>query len=157
MYLILLLHTMKNLPTIISSFVIFLFISCGSENVTNQNPGTGEEVIFSMDSFAINLENFLTVKDTNILITNAPNVKITFKCSTNADSLNSYAQFRVSVTDSNSVYLDTVNNHISSLNRNFIFQSNASNHSIVRFFLQASRTNSNSYFLSLTEIKIIRV
>ena len=148
---------MKNLPWILSALVFILFISCGSDTVTNNDPVPGEEVIFSMDSFAINLTNALTVKDTNILITNSPNVKIAFKCSTNADSINSFAQFRVSVTDSSSVYLDSINNHISSLNSSYSIRSIASNQSIVRLYLQASRTSNIPCYLSLTEIRITKL
>lgn len=148
---------MKNIPLLLGSLVLILFISCGNDTVTNNDPVPGEEVIFSMDSFAINLDNALTVKDTNIVITNAPNIKITFKCSTNADSVNSYAQFRVSVSDSSSVYLDSINNHISSLNSNYSLRSIASNQSLVRLYLQASRTNIDPCYLSLTEIRITKL
>ena len=145
---------MKNLPLILASFMLVLFFACGSDTATNQTPGTGEEVIFSMDSFAINLEYTLTVKDTNIVLSDAPNVKINFNCSTNADSVNSFVHFRLSVADSSSVFLDTINNHISKLNNTFVFQSIASGLSIVRFYIQASRVNNEPCFITLTNIKI---
>jgi hypothetical protein len=147
---------MKNLPIILSAFIFLIFISCGSENVTNQNPGTGEEVIFSMDSFAINLENSLAAKDTNITISSASNIEAKFNCSTNADSVNSFVHFRFSVADSSSVLLDTTCDHISQLNRFYSFNCNLAHLSIVKFYIQARSFNNVPCFISLTSISIIK-
>jgi len=136
--------------------MLVLFFACGSDTATNQTPSPGEEVIFSMDSFAIYLENTLASKDTNIIISNAPNVGIYFNCFTNADSVNSLVHFRLSVADSSSVFLDTINNHISKLNNTFIFHSIASDYSIVRLYIQGSSFNNVPCFIKLMNIKITK-
>lgn len=148
---------MKNLPTIISSFVIFLFISCGSENVTNQNPGTGEEVIFSMDSFAINLTNGTLAIDTNVMISNAPEVRIAFSCTSNFDSTISTAFFRVTAIDSFNTFLDTVKRSTLELNYSYSFTVHGSSYFSIAIILQVNLTAFQPTYLRLLNVKFFKI
>jgi len=146
---------MKYLITLFALFTIYIY-GCGDDNTTNtNNNGNGESVIFSMDSLSITLNTIFGIIDSNLVINNAPNIKITFSCSTNADSVNSYALYRVSAADSNEIYSDSTNNVISSLNNNHSLTINASLIYILKFYVQI---NGNSpYFIRLKNIKVVKL
>lgn len=108
-----------------------------------------------MDSFAINLENGTLAIDTSIKI-NFPNIKLTFDCSTNVDSINSNAFYRVSAIDSVSVYIDTLNNSISSLNRlQQIYIHGSDNFQLV-IHLQATQFLNLSTFVRMKNIRALK-
>ena len=137
--------------------MLVLFFACGSDTATNQTPGTGEEVIFSMDSFAINLENTLTAKDTNIVLSDAPNVKINFNCSTNADSVNSFAFFRLISGDSSHLFLDSTISQVSLLNRDYSFVLSGSKNFSLNVVIQANRISNVSCFIKLSNLRIYKL
>jgi len=146
---------MKYLLTLFALFTIFIY-GCGDDNTTNtNNNGNGETVIFSLDSLSITLNTNFGIIDSNLVINNAPNIKITFNCSTNADSVNSYALYRVSAADSNQVYIDSANNIISSLNNNHLLNFNASSSFILKFFVQIN--GNTPYFIRLKNIRIVKL
>ena len=148
---------MKNLLytfTLIS--VIYLF-GCGNDTTTNTGTGNGETVIFSMDSLTINLSSNSAVNDTNILITDAINIKISFNCSTNADSINSLGFYKITAIDSAGIYLDTTNNYNSLLNNDHIITVHGSLSYYLNIFIQINRINSNPYFIRLKNIKITKL
>ncbi len=146
---------------ILYTFTIFSLIylySCGNDTTTNTGNGNGNEtVIFSMDSLSINLNTTFSFNDTDITINNAPNVKITFNCSTNADSVNSYSLYRIIAGDSSAVYKDTLNNIIGTLNSDQTILINATTTYNLKIFIQISRNNLSSYFIRLKNIKIIKL
>lgn len=146
---------MKFLIICFTICFIYLF-GCGSDSTTNNgNTGNGETVIFSMDSLSITLNTNFGIIDSNIVINNAPNIKITFDCSTNADSVNSFTLFQIKAYDSLNTYKDTLNNNISFLNNNHVVYVNGSNYFVLKFFIQI---NGNSpYFIRLKNIKIFKI
>lgn len=146
---------MKFLIICFTACFIYLF-GCGNDSTTNNgNTGNGETVIFSMDSLSITLNTNFRIIDSNIIIYNAPNIKITFDCSTNADSVNSFTQFRISALDSNNFYLDTTNNWISTLNNMHSISFQASNSFNLKFYIQI---NGNTlYYIRLKNVKIFKV
>ncbi|HMQ79168.1 MAG TPA: hypothetical protein PKE39_09755 [Ignavibacteria bacterium] len=146
---------MKYLITLFALFTIYIY-GCGDDNTTNtNNNGNGETVIFSMDSLSITLNTILGIIDSNLVINNAPNIRITFSCSTNADSVNSYALYRVSAADSNQIYSDSTNNVISSLNNNHTLTINASLNYILKFYVQIN--GNTPYFIRLKNIKVMKL
>lgn len=147
---------MKNLPLILASFILVLLFACGSDTVTNQTPGSGEEVIFSMDSFAINLTSGTIAIDTSIEI-NVPNIKLTFDCSTNADSISSIGYLRITSIDSIASYIDTVSNTIESLNRTHKYYINGSMHFFTLLYLQLTQSSTLQTFLKLRNIRITKI
>ena len=146
---------MRYLLTLFALFTIYIY-GCGDDNTTNTNNyGNGETVIYSLDSLSITLNTIFGIIDSNLVINNAPNIKITFSCSTNADSVNSYALYRVSAADSNEIYSDSTNNVISSLNNNHSLTINASLNYILKFYVQI---NGNSpYCIRLKNIKVVKL
>lgn len=147
---------MKNLLytfTLIS--VIYLF-GCGNDTTTNTGTGNGgETVIYSIDSLSITLNTIFGIIDSNFTITNSPNLKITFNCSTNADSVNSYALFRISAADSLNIYKDSTHDVISTLNNDFTILVNGSNNYILNFFVQIN--GYAPYFIRLKNIKVTKI
>lgn len=147
---------MKYLLLISSLFIIYLY-GCGDDNTTNNGNGTGgETVIFSMDSLTINLTTSVSTVDTILTINNSPNIKITFICSTNADSISSFAFYRFIAFDSSNFFIDTLNNYNSQLNNNHFILINGSNNYNLKILIQMSRSNSIPSFIKLRDIKIIR-
>lgn len=147
---------MKYVITFFALFTIYIY-GCGDDNTTNtNNNGNGETVIFSMDSLSIYLTSNIEAKDTNIVITNAPNVKVTFNCSTNADSISTFALYRIIAFDSTNFFIDSVNNHISKLNTNHSISTTGSNNYNLKILIQASRGNATPCFIKLSNIKIIK-
>jgi len=141
--------------------IIFLVIcftylyGCGNDSTTNSGgPGNGETVIFSMDSLSIYLNSSIQANDSDIVITNAPNIKITFNCSTNADSISTLALYRIVVGDSNNVYKDTTNDKISKLNSNQEIIINGSNSLNLKIYIQMSSGNSTPGYIKLSNIKV---
>lgn len=148
---------MKYLLTLFALFTIFIY-GCGNDSTTNtNNNGNGETVIYSLDSLSINLNTSSATNDIDIITSNTPNIKITFNCSTNVDSVNSSAFYRITAGDSNSIYIDTLDNNISSLNANHVININASLYFSVKIFIQANRINSIPYFIRLKNIKMVIV
>lgn len=147
---------MKYLLTLFALFTIFIY-SCGNDSTTNtNNNGNGETVIYSLDSLSIYLTNNIEARDTNFVITYAPNVKVTFNCSTNADSISTFALYRIIAFDSTNFFIDSVNNHISKLNTNHSISMNGSNNYNLKILIQASRGNTTPCFIKLSNIKIIK-
>lgn len=146
---------MKYLLTLFALFTIYIY-GCGNDTTTNTgNNGNGETVIYSLDSLSFTLNTIFGIIDSNLVINNAPNIKITFNCSTNADSVNSYALYRINAVDSTNEYLDTTNGVISQLNNNHLIIINGSNSFILKFYTQI---NGNSpFYLRLKNIKVIKV
>ena len=135
-------------------FSLYLF-SCGNDTTTNNNnSGNGETVILSLDSLSIALNTIFGIIDSNFVINNAPNIKITFNCSTNADSINSYALFRINAVDSTNEYIDTTNENISLLNNDHTILVHGSNHYILKFYLQIS--GNSPYYIRLKNVKVIK-
>ncbi|MBN8585134.1 MAG: hypothetical protein J0M37_08560 [Ignavibacteria bacterium] len=148
---------MKFLIICFTVSFIYLF-GCGSDSTTNNgNTGNGETVIFSMDSLSIYLNSSIVINDTLFDILNSPSIKIDFNCQTNADSVNSFALFRIIAGDSNIVYKDTSNNNISSLNNNHTIYISASNTFTLSILIQLNRTNNLQYFMKLKNIKVIKI
>lgn len=147
---------MKNLPLILASFILVLLFACGSDTATNQTPGTGEEVIFSMDSFAINLTGGTIAIDTSIEI-NVPNIKLTFDCSTNADSISSTCFYRISAIDSTSIYIDTINNSISYLNKSQQLKISGSLDYQLVLHTQITQTSNLPVYIRMKNIKAIKM
>ena len=146
---------MKFLIICFSVCFIYLF-GCGNDSSTNNgNTGNGETVIFSMDSLSITLNTNFGIIDSNIVVNNAPNIKINFDCSTNADSVNSFALYRINAVDSLNEYIDTTNDVISSLNNSHLIYISGSSKFILKFYLQIS--GNTPYYLRLKNIKIIRL
>ena len=134
--------------------VCFTYLyGCGNDSTTNSGgPPNGETVILSLDSLSITLSTIFGIIDSNFVINNAPNIKITFNCSTNADSVNSFALYRISAADSNTIYKDTTNDVISSLNHAQTIIINASNVYILKFYLQVN--GNSTYFLRLRNLRV---
>ncbi len=147
---------MKNIPLLLGSLVLILFISCGNDTVTNNDPVPGEEVIFSMDSFAINLENGTVAIDTSIRIA-VPNIKLVFDCSTNVDSVNSNAYLRITSMDSISIYLDTIVTNITDLNRHHMYNIYGSPNYYTSVYLQLTQTSITFTFLKLANLKVFKI
>ena len=148
---------MKYLITLFALFTIYIY-GCGDDNTTNtNNNGNGETVIFSLDSLSIYLTSNIEAKDTNFVVTNSPKVKVTFNCSTNADSISTFALYRLTVGDSTTIYIDSTNNNISELNSNHSISTNASENYNLRIFIQMNRGNSNPSFIKLKDIKVIKL
>ncbi|MEO8514504.1 MAG: hypothetical protein ABI543_13165 [Ignavibacteria bacterium] len=147
---------MKYLLLISSLFVICLY-GCGNDTTNNSNSTGGETVIFSMDSLSINLTSSIEVKDTLFYVSNAPNIKISFNCTTNADSINGFASYQIVAGDSNMVYLDSVNSNNSLLNGDHFININASSYFALTILIQLSRDNANPYFLRLRNIKVFKL
>jgi len=145
------------------NFLIFaslLLYSCGNNSTTNNNNTGGETVLFSLDSLSIYSPS--TSLDTIIFISNSSNVKISFDCLTNADSINGFSSFSVlaSYIDTNNVYheyLDTLNNNISFLNNSFQFFISTNNPYGLNFNIQCIRNNTNIYFIKLKNIKVLKL
>ena len=148
---------MKNLPLILASFMLVLFFACGSDTATNQTPSPGEEVIFSMDSFAINLTSGVILTDTNIQINNSLNIKVIFDVSTNVDSLNSFALYRILAIDSSNTFLDSVNNAISTLNSTQSIALNGSISYLLKLSIQLNQTGVITVFIRMKNINLIRM
>lgn len=147
-------NLMKYVITLFALLTIYIY-GCGNDSTTNTgNNGNGETVIYSLDSLSITLNTVFGIIDSNLVINNAPNIKITFNCSTNADSVNSYALFQIKAFDSLNTYLDTLDNVISSLNNTHTIVFTATNYFILRFFVQI---NGNSpYFIRLKNVRVIK-
>jgi len=137
--------------------VCFTYLyGCGNDSTTNSGgPPNGETVILSLDSLSITLSTNFGIIDSNFVINNAPNIKITFNCSTNADSVNSFALFQIKAFDSLNTYMDTLNNANSSLNNNHTIFFSAANYFLTKFFIQI---NGNApYYIRLRDIKVIKI
>lgn len=148
---------MKYLLALFTLSAIYIY-GCGNDSTTNtNNNGNGETVIFSLDSLSIYLTSSLEAKDTNFTISNASNIKVTFNCSTNADSVFTFALYRLTVGDSSTVYVDSTNNKISELNSNHNISVNASNNYNVRIFIQMNRSNSTPSFIKLKDVKVVKL
>lgn len=146
---------MKFLIICITFCFIYLF-GCGSDSTTNNgNNGSGETVIFSMDSLSITLSTIFGIIDSNLVINNAPKIKITFDCSTNADSVNSFALFQIKAYDSLNTFKDTLNNKISFLNNEHIFNINGNNFYLLKFYIQIN--GNTPYYIRLKNIKIFNI
>lgn len=146
---------MKYLITFFALFAIYIY-GCGNDTTTNNgNNGNGETVIYSLDSLSITLNTIFGIIDSNLVINNAPNIKITFSCSTNADSVNSFVQYRISALDSNNFFLDTTNNWISTMNNDHVILIQGSNNFYLNFYLQIS--GNAPYFIRLRNVKIVRI
>jgi len=144
--------------------IIFLVIcftylcGCGNDSTTNSGgPGNGETVIFSMDSLSIYLNSSIQVNDTLFNLLDAPSIKVTFNCLTNADSINSLALFRIVAGDSIGVFKDTTNNIISSLNNEHIIYITATQNYALTILIQLSRLNSEAYFIKLNNIRVFKI
>lgn len=148
---------MKNIPLLLGSLVLILFISCGNDTVTNNDPVPGEEVIFSMDSFAINLENGLISNDTNIQIVNHTNCRVKFDVSTNVDSITSFALYRILCIDSSNTYIDTVNNFVSTLNETQTIYISGSLNFLLKISIQLNQNGFNTVFLRMKNLKITEI
>lgn len=145
---------MKYFVTFIFVFSV-IFYSCSDDNTSNNSGTGGEVVLISLDSLSITLTTMFGIIDSNFIINNAPNIKITFNCSTNADSVNSFAQYRIIIQDSNSVLVDTTNNWISLLNNAFSLNVNASNFYFFKFYLQIS--GNSPYFIRLKNVRVVKL
>lgn len=148
---------MKNIPLLLGSLVLILFISCGNDTVTNNDPVPGEEVIFSMDSFAINLDNGFMVIDTNITIQDVPKVKVDFSCASNIDSTISTAFFRITAIDSFNTYLDTIKRSVAELNSTYSFMVEGSTYFSIAIVLQVNLTAFYPTYLRLRNVKIVKM
>ncbi|HRF67392.1 MAG TPA: hypothetical protein PK850_15695 [Ignavibacteria bacterium] len=137
--------------------VCFTYLyGCGNDSTNNSGgPPNGETVILSLDSLSITLSTNFGIIDSNFVINNAPNIKITFNCSTNADSVNSFALYRINAVDSLNEYIDTTNDVISSLNSSQIINVTGSSSYILKFYLQINSNSPN--FIRLRNIKVFRV
>lgn len=146
---------MNYLFTFFALLTIYIY-GCGDDSITNNgNNGNGETVIFSLDSLSITLNTNIGIIDSELVVINSPNIKILFNCSTNSDSINSFALYQIRAMDSSGVYKDTTNNYVSTLNNNHTILINASNSFFLNIFLQV---NGNSpYFLRLRNIRIIKI
>lgn len=133
-----------------------IFYSCGDDNTTNNSGTGGETVIFSMDSLSIYLTSNLEAKDTNIVINNSQNIKLTFNCTTNADSISTLAMYRVIAFDSTNFFIDTLNNHHSSLNNLHTINIVGSNLFFLKLYIQMSRGDTTNGFIKLSNIKIVK-
>ncbi len=148
---------MNYLFTFFALLTIYIY-GCGDDSITNNgNNGNGETVIFSLDSLSIYLTSSVGSIDTNLVIIDASNIKITFNCSTNADSVNSISFFRIFAQDSSNVYIDTTNDNVSTLNGNHIITANGSTNYFLNILIQINRNNLNPYFIKLKDIKIIKL
>lgn len=139
-------------------FCIIQFAGCGNDStVSNNNGGTGT-LIFSLDSLAINLDSANTkLNDTSFTLQDAVNLRIVFDCSTNVDSINSFASFRLSISNGSEIYLDTINGTVSELNKHFVITSSGSlSISYFNLQIQTTRNNSLQYFIRLKNIKIFK-
>ncbi len=142
------------------SFLIFasiLLYSCGNDNTTNNSNSGGETVLFSLDSLSIYLNSSVQTLDTNFMILNSPNLKITFNCNTNSDSVNSLAFYRIFAIDTNSVIIDSVNNNISSLTGNHQISFTGSNNYSLTISLQINRLNTDPFYIKLKDIKVLKI
>jgi hypothetical protein len=148
---------MKTIISLLLSVLTVLIYGCGSDSVTPPNSGGGEELIFSMDSLAINLMTGTISKDTIIPIIGSENVKLIFDCNTNIDTVTSHGFFRITALDSINTYLDTSNYSISDLNASHSFLLNASNHFSLNLILQISQAFSMPTYLRLKNVRIIKV
>ncbi len=147
---------MKYLLTLFALFAIYIY-GCGNDSTTNNgNNGNGETVIFSMDSLSIYLTSNIEAIDTNFVITDASNIKITFNCSTNADSISTFALYRIIAFDSSNFFIDSLNNHISKLNSSHSISTTGSNNYNLKILIQASRGNTTPCFIKLHNIKILK-
>jgi hypothetical protein len=146
---------MKYLLTLFALFTIYI-CGCGNDSTTNSsNNGNGETVIYSLDSLSITLNTNVGIIDSELVVTNCPNIKIVFNCSTNSDSVLSFALYQIRAMDSSGIYKDTINNHISTLNNDHTILVNGSNNYFLNLFLQV---NGNSpYFLRLRNIRVIKI
>lgn len=147
---------MKYFITFIFAAAV-IFYSCGDDNTTNNSGTGGETVLFSMDSLSIYLTSNLASKDTNIVLNNVVNYKISFNCTTNVDSINTFAFYRITVSDSSNIFLDSLNNNHSFLNNNHNFVINNVNNSNVLLYIQISRGNSTPGYLKIYNFKIIKL
>ncbi len=146
---------MKYLLYTFALFSIIFLFSCSNDTTTNTGNGNGNEtVIYSIDSLSITLNTMFGIIDSNFTINNAPNLKVTFNCSTNADSVNSFALFRISAGDSSIIYKDTLNDNISELNNDFVIVIHGSSNYILNFYLQVN--GFSPYFIRLRNIKVIK-
>lgn len=145
---------MKYLLALFTLFAIYIY-GCGNDSTTNtNNNGNGETVIYSLDSLSITLNTVFGIIDSNLVINNAPSIKITFNCSTNADSVNSFTLYQIKAYDSLNTYIDTLNNAISSLNNTHTITFTATNYFLLRFYVQI---NGNSpYYIRLKNIRVIK-
>lgn len=146
---------MKYLLALFTLSAIYIY-GCGNDSTTNtNNNGNGETVIYSLDSLSITLNTNIGILDSELVVNNSPSIKIVFNCSTNSDSVNSFALYQIRAMDSSGVYKDTTNNYVSTLNNNHTILINASNSFFLNIFLQV---NGNSpYYLRLRNIRIIRI
>jgi len=148
---------MKYLITLFALFTIYIY-GCGDDNTTNtNNNGNGESVIYSLDSLSIYLTSSVGSVDTNLVVINASNIRVTFNCSTNTDSVNSISFYRIFAQDSSNVYIDTTNNYISALNGNHAITVNGSTNFFLNILIQINRNDLNPYFIKLKDIKVIKL
>jgi hypothetical protein len=135
-------------------FVIILqFAACGNDSTVNNNVGSGT-LLFSLDSLVLNVPENGFANDTTILLTNEPNIKITFDCATNADSINSFALYRiVSFVDTN-YFIDTVNRVLSQLNRAHAIYISGSDFYYCSLIIQLIRNDSLPYFIKLKNVRV---
>lgn len=145
---------MKYIITFIFAAAV-IFYSCGDDKTTNNSGTGGETVLLSLDSLSITLNTMFGIIDSNFIINNAPNIKITFNCSTNADSVNSFALYRINAVDSVNEYVDSICNYTSYLNNDHIIFVNAVNYYILKFYVQIN--GGIPYYIRLKNIRITKI
>lgn len=150
-------NLMKYVITLFAVLAIYIY-GCSNDSTTNTgNNGNGETVIFSMDSMSVYLTGSVGSIDTNLLIIEASNIKISFNCSTNADSVNSISFYRVFAQDSSTVYIDTTYDHVSTLNGNHAIVVAGSANFFLNILIQINRNNLDPFFIKLEDIKIFKL
>lgn len=141
---------------LISLFLLFFILQiagCGNDSAVNNNGGSGT-LLFSLDSLVLNVPENGFANDTTIMLTNEPNIKITFDCATNADSINSFALYRiVSFIDTN-YFIDTVNRVLSQLNRAHAIYISGSDFYYCSLVIQLIRNDSFPYFIKLKNVRV---
>lgn len=136
------------------------FIGCGSDTITNNNNSNTETLQYSLDSFGVYMPNGPAVKDTTFSA--AGKTRITFDCTSNTDSISSWALFKITADyiDSNNVlhtYFDSTMNHISKLNNSFNFVIDGGAAYGLSIYIQLVRTPPAECYIRFRNIRIYHI